>query len=649
MIRRLSTPIAGALLALVLAGCVTGKTPAPDPVSTTPASTPEIAPALLQAQQLFEEKRFAAALTSYIEVRRRLPETPGLEAMRQKILTAIEEERVQQTLRRNELSQQQMATEAMEKSEVPETYGAQRFVRRVLKTHRRPPGAMEQVLATPVTIHLQQASLSAFITAVSQDSKINIIADAGLGAGEALDIQVDEVPLSDVLDYVSRNLGVRFYVGDKLIWATDAKTAKNAPLETRVYRLHKGVQLHDSDWDEAKVASKSPNSDRIAISASATELSNKTTYLEEIITQFVPVVEGAQHHFDQNTHALFARNTPDNLELIEEIITTLDVTPPQVLIEARFVEVTVADLRELGIDWILGSPLGVTKESVLINGQWQRVNKTEIDSGNIINYSPYTSDADGPSPLGPQGAFGLVRDGNPSTSDRGLNMTYRGILTQPMFQAVLHALDVSGKGHTLSVPRVTTLNNNPAKLRHGEDLRFFEEFQAQAFTLLDDNNKRYTVTALIPKGKPSLEEMGITLVAVPSVGADLQSISLLLSPAITSLEGFVSYQERSGDSSSEERFVDIEQVVVKLPIISRREIQTKVVVESGETVVMGGLVDTVKQETKQSVPFLGSIPLLGKLFQRMDITEQKRNLLVFVTATVVSERGENVVATTTSE
>ncbi len=648
MTKRLLPPVSSIMLALLLAGCVTStQKPSETSTTTAPAAEPEIAPVLLDAQQLYEEKRYAAALTSYIEVRRRLPETLGLEAMRSKILTAMEEERLQQTLRRNELSEQQMATEAMEKSEVPETYGAQRFVRRVLKNHRRPAGPMQKVLETPVSIHLQQASLSGFIAAISQDSGINIIADTGLGKGKALDIELDDVPLSEVFDYVSRNFGVRFYVGDKMIWATDAKAAKSAPLETRVYQLHKGIQLHDSDWDDTKAAGKSPNSDRISISANATELATKKTYLESIITQFVPMTDGAQLYFDPNTHALFARNTPDNLELIEDIITTLDVTPPQVLIEARFVEVTVADLRELGIDWILGSPLGVTKESVLIDGQWQRVNKTQIDSGNVINYSPYTSDGDGAFPLGPQGAFGLVRDGNPSTADRGMNMTYRGILTQPMFQAILHALDVSGKGRTLSVPRVTTLNNNPAKLRHGEDLRFFEEFQAQAFTLLDQNNRRYSITALIPKGKPSLEELGITLVAVPSVGADLQTVSLLLSPAITSLEGFVSYQERN--EGEEDRFVNIEQVVVKLPIIARREIQTKVVVESGETVVMGGLVDTVKQETKQSIPILGSIPLLGKLFQRMDTTEQKRNLLVFVTATVVSERGETVVATTANE
>jgi len=646
---RLFISIPGIVLLIFMAGCVTAtKTTSEGLGDEISAAKPESAPVLIEAQQLYDEKRYAAALTSYIEIRRRLPDTPGLEALRAKILTAIEEERLQQTLHRNKLSEQQMVTEAMEKGELPDTYGARRFVRHVLTDHQRPPGPMQKVLETPVTIHLKQASLSGFITAVSQDRKINIIADTGLGQGKALDIEMDDVPLREVFDYISRNFDVRFYVGDKLIWATNAKAAKNAPFETRVYKLHKGIQYHDSDWDEAKDAKKSPSSERISISGSATELSNQKTYIENIVNKFVPVVEGAQLLFDPNTHALFARNTPDNLELIEDIITTLDVTPPQILIEARFVEVTVSDLRELGIDWILGSPLGVTRESVLNNGQWQRVNSTEISSGNLVNYSPYSSDSAGTSPLGPQGAFGQVRAGNPATANRGMNMTYSGILTQPMFQAVLHALDVSGKGRTLSVPRLTTLNNNPAKLRHGEDLRFFEEFQAQAFTLLDDNNKRYTVTALIPKGKPTLEEMGITLVAVPSVGADLQTISLLLSPAITSLEGFVSYQESSANIAGSS-VVNIEQVVVKLPIISRREIQTKVVVASGETVVMGGLVDTVKQETKQSVPFLRAIPLLGKLFQRIDITEQKRNLLVFVTATVVSERGESVIATTANE
>jgi len=64
---------------------------------------------------------------------------------------------------------------------------------------------------------------------------------------------------------------------------------------------------------------------------------------------------------------------------------------------------------------------------------------------------------------------------------------------------------------------------------------------------------------------------------------------------------------------------------------------------------MGGLIETVKQETLHKVPILGSIPLLGKLFRRIDAVEQRRNLLVFVTATVVSERGESLMPVRVAE
>ena len=136
-----------------------------------------------------------------------------------------------------------------------------------------------------------------------------------------------------------------------------------------------------------------------------------------------------------------------------------------------------------------------------------------------------------------------------------------------------------------------------------------------------------------------MAELGFNLVAVPIVGADMRTINLLLTPSLSRLEGFISYQD---SAQTNEIYNTVQQVVAKLPVISRREVQTKIVVESGETVVMGGLIDTVKQETDHGVPFVSSIPLLGKLFNRSTTTEEQRNLLVFVTATVLSERGETL-------
>ena len=187
-----------------------------------------------------------------------------------------------------------------------------------------------------------------------------------------------------------------------------------------------------------------------------------------------------------------------------------------------------------------------------------------------------------------------------------------------------------------SLPGAFTPTCSSNHLPRYEEL--YEEFQAQAFSLLDENGKKYSVTAMMPRGKPVLSELGITLVAVPSVGADLDTISLLLTPTISKLDEFLFYTETESVSNT------FQQVAVKLPTISRREVQTKVIVQSGETVVMGGLIESVSTERESTIPILGSIPFLGKLFSRTDAVEERRNLIIFVTATVISERGESLVA-----
>ena len=615
--------------------------PEPEPTPVAAVTAPDTAAAqaaLAEAEALYAQGDYSAALIRCVDIERVTPNLPGLRDLRTRILVASLEQRTLDAAADEDLSRGRMAVESIEKAALPDTYRLERFVEEVTDSHLRPQGSLRQALEKPVSVHVKGATLSAFIDALSQDENINIIADQQLGEGKVVDIDVDEVPLREVLDYLSRNFDVEFYLGEKILWATAPARPQAAPLETRFYHLRRGLQLHGSDWERPE--EKGPTFSEIStLSGKATVLPEQQNYLFGLVTNFVPQVDGAHLYLDPNTHNLIARNTPQNLELLEELLEQIDVNPPQVLIEARFVEVLVADLRELGIEWILDSPLVVTRKGVTVDGETVRAPRTQVDPGASYTYEAFGSDETGTTRLGPQGVFGEVREGVPSFADQGLNLVYRGTLTDPMFQAVLHALEISGNGRTLSVPRVTTVNNNPAKLRNGEDLLFYEEFEAQAFQLLDDQNRRFTVSVLIPKGKPTLAELGITLVAVPSVGADLRTINLMLTPTLSRLEGFISYQD---SDPSNNVFNTVQQVVAKLPVISRREVQTKVVVESGETVVMGGLIDTVTQQTDHGVPFISSIPLVGRLFSRTSSTEEQRNLLVFVTATVLSERGETL-------
>ncbi|MEM7396352.1 MAG: hypothetical protein AAF492_28790, partial [Verrucomicrobiota bacterium] len=153
--------------------------------------------------------------------------------------------------------------------------------------------------------------------------------------------------------------------------------------------------------------------------------------------------------------------------------------------------------------------------------------------------------------------------------------------------------------------------------------------------------QRYTITPLKP-GDPESREIGVALVAVPSVGADGKTISLMLNPLISQFERFTAYGAVDL-ADGQDNSPAVNRLPVRLPVFSKREVKTKVIVQSGETVVLGGLIDTVDQEVNNDLPFLSDIPVAGKLFQRNDSTETRLNLLIFVTATVISDRGESLV------
>ncbi len=462
---------------------------------------------LAKVERLHDEGKYSEALIECVDLSRQDPSLPGLEELRQKIVRA-ELARRTKSLKHSETDAATMSLEVDEKGLLPATYGLSKASQPASPSSRTPSTPMQQALQQKVTMHLKGADLSGVIDAVARDRNVNIIADSGLGSGKRIDVDVDNVAMMELFDYLARNLGVEFYVGESVVWVTGPTTPARVPMETHIYRLQHGVQFHASDWREGKTSegqsksasSKTSESTLQELTWEATEISKKLTPLEDVLKRFVPTVPGADFYFDRGTHSLIVRNTRANLKLIEDLIASMDVVPPQVLIEARFVTASVSDLREIGIEWMLDSGYDLTTQAVGPGGK-VLATRTEISKGGNVGYTPYASDASGAFALGPQGPFGELRSGNPNTVSQGLNLTYRGLLTEPMFSAILHALQVSGKGRVLSVPRVTTVNNTPAKLRNGQDLLYFDEFQAQVFNTYDPVSRiTQNIGVLIPRG-----------------------------------------------------------------------------------------------------------------------------------------------------
>jgi type II secretory pathway component GspD/PulD (secretin) len=588
------------LVAASLSGCTTTHDPAIDATETMAM------PQLAKAEGLLKKGDYTGAMLECVDLAQENPDLAGLESLQRRIMAKLEDQRASRAKARESVTVKRMATDLTRQKDLPDTYGLRRNIIGQFGSLRTPGNAMQKALQKKVTVHLDNVDLTNFILTMGASEKVNIVAD-NLASDRTVTIHADQVPLSEILDYVSRNLGITFFIGENIIWATpQTQDQPGIPMATRMYRLRKGI--------DGKLEA--------GTGTQQAESAEENVPIELAILRFVDQPDGADLLFDKKSHALIVKNTVENLAKVEDIIETMDVCPPQILIEARFVSTGVTDLRELGIDWVLNSPY-VVMES-------EGRSRTQINQGGTVGFT------------------------QPANAAQGLNVSYEGILTDPMFKATIHALDKTGRARTLSVPKVTTINNRVASIRVGEDFRYYDEYDIQSTPSQVTGNAGNTVysSILVPVGSPKLEELGIELKVRPSVGSDMSSITLQLLPEISEFVRYETYQVGTGNNNNNQNANDTTSTststnngmsTVKLPIFRRSKIETEVIVQSGETVVMGGLITSTEGKRKEKVPFLSSIPLLGLLFQN-DVTDtEQKNLLIFVTATIISERGENLV------
>ncbi|MBI3312563.1 MAG: type II and III secretion system protein [Candidatus Omnitrophica bacterium] len=302
-------------------------------------------------------------------------------------------------------------------------------------------------------------------------------------------------------------------------------------------------------------------------------------------------------------------NTGENLRKVERLLSELDVTPVQVLIEARFVDITLTELEQRAFESVLTGDYAITKKGLEVPGA-KPVLKGR-DPANII--------AKG-------GGFkfpALARE------SEGANITLQGVLTALQFETVLHLLEETQKSKTLSAPRVTTLNNQAASIKIVDEFRYPTRYEVSLVQFdingdgdFDDAGETEFVN--VPQDLQK-RDVGILLNVTPSVGKDLNTITLVLSPEVST---FSKFRDLGGS--------------VSVPEFTSSQLTTSVVIEAGQTVVLGGLMKDTFSEQVTKVPILGDMPLVGGLFQQRRETQERKNLLIFVTARVLAPRGPTI-------
>lgn len=353
---------------------------------------------------------------------------------------------------------------------------------------------------------------------------------------------------------------------------------------------------------------------------------------------------------------ILVTQTSRNIDRIRNILARYNDIR-QVEIEAKFMDVSEGALDELGVTWGAkgsGSPLfnTTTGEPLLNQDGTQTIGnyKNEFGTVNRSLVSAFTgsSTANGGGIVTPTQTI-PINNSSPTLpgtvnigSAAGSLAAVSGMVGEFDVTATLRALSQRTGSDLLSAPKITVLSGNRASITVAQELRFpqsYGEIQSEVGQSGGTNSAGgagVTITAGTPQDFTS-RNVGVELAVTPTVEEDDYSISLELNPRVTEFEGFVEYGGSSvaiqGDTT-----VTVPSGFFQ-PIFSTREISTRVTVWDGATLVMGGLTREEVKRVNDKVPILGDIPYLGRAFRSKGESSQKRNLLIFVTANLVSPGG----------
>lgn len=288
-------------------------------------------------------------------------------------------------------------------------------------------------------------------------------------------------------------------------------------------------------------------------------------------------------------NALIINADPETQRTLVDVIKQLDVRRQQVLVEAIVVEISDDAARELGVQIAAanrdGVPFGTT--------QFRREGVpgiTELAAGALLDEDSELAETARRAAL--QSLLGLT----------GGLAGIAGSAGDTLFGLVINAAKSDTGSNLLSTPSIMTLDNEPARILVGQ------EVPVTSGEVLGDNNAN-------PFRTVERQDVGIQLEVTPQINAG-GGITLQLRQEVSSIAGPVS--------------ADSDELV-----LNKREVETRVLVDNGAIVVLGGLLDQADRNSVDRVPLLGDIPLLGNLFRSSARSRKKTNLMVFIRPTIV--------------
>lgn len=498
------------------------------------------------------------------------------------------------------------------------------------------PGSVNAPSRAPVQLAAAETSPTQVSAGESKaaekpESKPAAATDVSAGTNTSAEvgtINIPEAPLTDVISTLARQANINFQFDPKVTGGVGAD-GKPLPLPNVTIRWenvtamqaleallanHNLVLILDPRTKIARVTVKDPTAPEPLVTrviqlkyASPT---NMAAIVQPILNQYPNAGTRGKVLPDARTSQIIVLATEKEMEGVDTLLSQLDLAPRQVLIEARLLETARNPSSIKGIDWSgtleaqnmsfgNGQTSGSTSET---KPGTPMSSTTTLPSGRTITTtspSPGTSDTKLNTLLGNAG-FGL-------NTAAGIHPA-AAFLNADGMHAVLSFLNKDADTEVVSLPRTVTLDNQMARL---EVTRAFPIFKTTPGTSQTPAGSEITYTNL-----------GTILTVTPRISAN-SNIALRVVPEVSNIDS----KDRQVQNGQEQT----------ANVYAIRRIETQVVIPSGHTLVMGGLISDSSTKSHTKVPVLGDLPGIGLAFRRDSKVRNKANLMVFITPTIVSD------------
>lgn len=380
---------------------------------------------------------------------------------------------------------------------------------------------------------------------------------------------------------------------------------------------------------------------------------------------------GSTATYNPRAQTLTVLNTQDQLEVVDSLVRDADqLAPTQVEIQAKFVEFSQTNLKELSFDWLLGqSNIPGTSRIFTGGGTGSGAGGYPFiippgfaNAGQPVGVNPVTSgNRSGAGALNASAIDSLL-SGVKGVS--GPAFSIAGAFTDPAFQLVVRALNQSTGVDLLSSPSLTARSGSEANIEIVREFMYPNAFTPPQLPQTNAGGGAAgaaattpppaIVTPTTPSGFDT-RAVGVRLPVTPTIQGDNYTVDLDLKPEVTEFEGFINYGSpiKAIATSSLVALpgatvaptpvaVTLTDNTINQPIFSVRRVQTLVSILDGETIALGGLIREDVQKINDKVPVLGDLPLVGRLFRSSIDQHIKKNLTIFVTVRLIDAAGQPV-------